>query len=111
MQIDQQRQGAVIVVKPHGPLAGADADEFKTVVQDVMRQSLGRFVVDASQISLCDSKGIEALLDITDELAGSGRALHLCGAPETLREVLDVLEIAPQFEHDADVNTAIRSFL
>ena len=111
MQIEQQRQGAVTVVKPSGPLVGEDAAQFKQAVMEVMRDSLGRFVIDASQIAFCDSQGVEALLDITDELASSGRALHLCGATETLREVLDILEVSQLFEHDLDVNTAVRSFL
>lgn len=111
MQIEQQRQGAVTVVKPVGPLVGEDADQFRGAISEVMQASLGRFVVDASAVPFADSRGLEVLLEITDELASSGRALHLCGASDTLREVLDLVEMAAQFEYDSDVNTAVRSFL
>jgi anti-anti-sigma factor len=111
MQIEQQRQGAVTVMKPGGPLAGEDAAQFRREAIEVMRESLGRFVIDVSQVAFCDSAGIEALLDVADEMAVTGRSLHLCGATETLREVLELLEVGQLFEHDQDVNTAVRSFL
>lgn len=111
MPIEKQRQGAVMVLKPGGPLVGEDAAHFRTEALGAIRESLGRVIVDASQVALCDSGGIEALLDVTDELAASGRSLHLCAATETLREALEVLELASQFEFDQDVSTAVRSFL
>jgi anti-sigma B factor antagonist len=111
MQIGEQRHGAVTVVSPQGPLALGDADQFKAHVQDVMVRSLGRFVVDAAAVPYVDSNGLEALVAITDELSQSGRVLKLCGACETVREVLELTELSPLFEHFGDVNSAIRSFL
>jgi len=32
-------------------------------------------------------------------------------ARETVREILDLTELSPLFEHFEDVNTAVRSFL
>jgi anti-sigma B factor antagonist len=111
MDIQEQRHGAVTVVKPQGPLVLADADQFRTHVGDVMSRSLGRFVVDASAVPYVDSLGLEALVASTDELGASGRALRLCGACETLREVLELTGLSDRFEHYEDVNTAVRSFL
>lgn len=111
MEIQEQRHGAVTVVKPQGPLVVGDAEEFRVRLADTMTRSLGRFVVDASAIPYVDSLGLEALVQSTDELGASGRALRLCGACETLREVLELTGLADRFEHYVDVNTAVRSFL
>lgn len=111
MDIQEQRHGAVTVIKPQGPLVLADADQFRTHLAEVMSRSLGRFVVDASAVPYVDSQGLEALVASTDELGDSGRALRLCGACETLREVLELTGLADRFEHYEDVNTAVRSFL
>jgi anti-sigma B factor antagonist len=111
MQIAEQRQGAVTVVGPQGPLCLGDADQFRAHVTEVMERSLGRFVVDAAAIPYVDSKGLEALVALTEALGESGRALKLCGACETVREILDLTELSPLFEHFEDVNTAVRSFL
>jgi anti-anti-sigma factor len=111
MQIRERKQGAVIVLKPEGPLAGNDAEEFKSRLVQAQRDSLGRFVLDAARIPLVDSKGLEALVEVTEEMAQSGKALKVCAANETLRQVLDLTGLSPLFEHFEDVNAAVRSFL
>jgi anti-anti-sigma factor len=111
MEIVEQRHGAVTVVKPTGPLVQQDAVMFRQRLGDVMSRSLGRFVVDASQVAYVDSQGLEVLVQASEELSGSGRSVRLCGATETLREVLEVTGNAERFEHFADVQSAVRSFL
>lgn len=111
MEILEQRHGAVTVVRPQGALLETDVNAFKRRVAELMQKSLGRFVLDASQIAYADSKGLEALMDISEELSQGGQSLRLCCANETLREVLELTDIAPMVEHYDDVGTAVRSFL
>lgn len=111
MEILEQRQGAVTVVKPQGPLCGQDAEQFLQRVKDVMGKSLGRFVVDCGAIAYVDSRGLEVLKQTTEQLADGGQALRLCGCNETVREVLDLTDLSKLFEHYEDVGSAVRSFL
>src|SRR5262245_65317290 len=111
MKILEQKQGAVTVLKPSGPLVQSDAADFKTVATRVMGTSLGRFVVDLTAIGYVDSGGLETLVEVTEELGRSGQSLKLCGANKTVREVLNLTGVAALFEHFDDVNAAIRSFL
>ncbi len=111
MEIQEQRHGAVTVIKPVGPLVQGDAAQFRTHVQEVMVRSLGRFVVDASGIAFVDSLGLEAMLAASEELAAGGRSMRVCAASETLREVLELTGLDDRFEHYLDVNLAVRSFL
>mgnify|MGYP000420094935 CR=1 FL=1 len=111
MEIHEQRQGAVTVLRPVGPLCAQDADQLRQHITEVMGRSLGRFVVDATEIPFIDSRGLEVLKETTDELSESGQALRLCGANETVREVLELTSISELFEHYSDVTSAIRSFL
>ncbi|MGH7130757.1 MAG: STAS domain-containing protein [Phycisphaerales bacterium] len=111
MQISEQRQGAVTVLKPQGPLVGADAEQFKNEVTQAMERSLGRLVVDASAVPFCDSRGLEVMVEVSEALAESGQSFRLCGAPEVIREVLEITDLAHHFEHYQDVQTAVRSFL
>ena len=111
MQINEQRQGAVTVLKPVGPLVQKDADQLKSRAMDVMRKSLGRFVIDASAIAYADSRGLEVLVELTEELGAGGQTLKISAANETLREVLELTELTPLFEYHEDVNSAVRSFL
>ncbi len=111
MEIQTQYRGAVLVVRPSGPLAGPDADTFKTALQGFVRDNLGRVVIDASALPYVDSKGLESLADIAEDLAVSGKGLKLCAANDTIRQTLELTGLSPQFEHFADTNSAVRSFL
>lgn len=111
MQIQEQRHGAVTVLTPQGPLVGADAEVFRTTAMDAMTRSQGRMVFDASAVPYADSKGLESILDVTEQLSASGSALKVCAAGDTLREVMELTEIYHLLEHFADVNAAVRSFL
>lgn len=110
MQINEEKSGAVTVVKPAGPLVMAEVDQFRDRLMQVRAASMGRFVIDASTMSFVDSTGLEVLADLQDELAQSGQFLKLCGVNETVREVLDLTELASMFEMFHDVSSAVRSF-
>ncbi len=51
------------------------------------------------------------LVEVTEEMGRSGQALRMCGANKTVREVLELTDLASHFEHFQDANTAVRSFL
>ena len=111
MKIHEQLQGAVIILKPEGPLVELDAGVVKQRLLQTLNSTLGRFVVDMSAIPYVDSKGLEVLVDVTEEMGRSGQALRMCGANKTVREVLELTDLASLFEHFHDANTAVRSFL
>lgn len=111
MEIQTQYRGAVLVVRPSGPLAGAEAETFKAALEGFVRDNLGRVVIDASALPYVDSKGLESLADTAAELSRSGKGLKLCGANDTLRQVIELTGLSPQFEHFEDANSAVRSFL
>ncbi len=111
MKITEQSQGAVTVLKPDGPLADPDVKAFAAALSNAMGANLGRCVVDLSAVPFVDSKGLEALLDATEEMARGGRALKLCAVNKTVRQVLEITALVSQFEHFEDVNSAVRSFL
>lgn len=111
MKISEQRQGAIVVLRPEGPLAGPDVPVFRQRLLETLSTSLGRFVIDMSAMPFVDSDGLEALLDVTEEMNKSGQILRLCAASKTIREVLDLTDLSSQFDHFEDTNTAVRSFL
>lgn len=111
MEIVEQRQGAVAVLKPVGPLCLEDADEFRGRLREAVQQHLGRIVLDASAMAYVDSKGLEALYELADSLGQSGQALKMCYANDTLREALDLTNLLPMFDLYEDINGAVRSFL
>jgi anti-sigma B factor antagonist len=108
MKINEQLQGAVMVLKPEGALVEGVAAAVKDRLIQTMTSSLGRFVVDLSAVPFVDSKGLE---EVTEEMGQSGQVLRLCAANKTVREVLDLTDLAGLFDHFEDATTAVRSFL
>ena len=111
MNIERQKHGAVTVLKPVGPVTQDDADQLRRDLLEAREKSLGRLVLDAGAVTFIDSRGLEALLDLHDELARSGQALKLCRLNEITREVLELTDLASSFELFDTVNSAVRSFL
>jgi anti-anti-sigma factor len=111
MKIDEVKHGAVIVLKPAGPLVGEACLEMKNALKSAATRTMGRYVVDAAAMSFLDSAGLEALLDAAEALLQGGRSLKLCTVNETVREAIELTGLANSFEHYDDVNAAVRSFL
>jgi anti-sigma B factor antagonist len=111
MKIQAQQKGAVTIVRPEGPLLEIDAEQVKKALLDTSAETLGRVVLDMEAIPFVDSRGLEVLVEVTEEMSESGQALKLCAANKTVREVLELTALAPLFEHFEDVSSAARSFL
>ena len=111
MNLEARQVGAVQVIRPAGPVTRDGSDEVKAALLEGVRTHLGRVVLDASAVTYVDSKALESLVEVAEVLAASGRALKLCALNETLREVIDLTGLAPQFEQYEDANAAARSYL
>jgi anti-anti-sigma factor len=111
MKIHQQKHGAVTVIRPIGPVTEGSGELLKQRLLEVKVKSLGRLVLDASAVPFVDSRGLEALLDVSEEMGRSGQALKLCGVNELVRIVLELTDLEGCFEHYDDSNSAVRSFL
>ena len=111
MKITEQLQGAVTVIRPEGPLIGTDAAMLKQKLLNTLGQTLGRLVLDLSAIPYVDSTGLEALVDVSEEMSRGGQSLRVCSMNKTVREVLELTDLSSAFDHFDDTNTAVRSFL
>lgn len=111
MRIETQQVGAVTVIEPKGPVVQDDAQDFADRLKEAVRTSLGRMVLDVSSVPYVDSLGLEAMADVSGQLRDAGLAMRISGANEVLRTVFELTELAGEFDHYEDVNTAVRSFL
>jgi anti-anti-sigma factor len=111
MEIQEHRHGAVMVVKPTGSLTGSDAENLRGRLLKFIEEIHGRFVLDASAIPLVDSKGLEALVAVNDEMISTGKTMKISGANDTLRQVFRLTGLGGMFEHFEEVSAAVRSFL
>lgn len=111
MDFQQLAQGAVTVLKPAGPLVAADIEPLRKAAFEIATKNMGRLILDASAVPFLDSRGIEVLVELTEHLGDSGRALKLSGANPTVKQSLELVGWGDAFEYFDDVNSATRSFL
>ncbi len=109
MKIEEYLAGSVAILKPNGPVTEVAVDQLKMCLVSVCDARQGRIVLDASAIAFVDSQALEMLVDMTEEKAAQSGPLKLAGTNETMREVMELTEVADMFEHFEDVESAVRS--
>jgi len=103
MKIDQEHYEDMTMLVLHDSLVGDDAAQLGEVLAGVLAENPQDLVIDVSKVAQIDSKGLEVLVDATEQLIRSGRALKLTAADEILREILELTELASLFEYSDSV--------
>ncbi len=109
MNLAEQREGDVMVLQPIGAIMGSDSERLGNRLEELLRDCPGQFVMDMAKVTLLDSPALEVLVEATEKLIRSGKALILIGANETVREVLELTEIASMFEQYDNLEAAVGS--
>jgi len=108
VKISEREEGEVLVVQPHGPLIGSDAEEFAEHIGKLLDERGPRVVLDASKIAFVDSSGLEVLADATNLLIRNGQLLKVACLNATLQEVLELTELSAMFERYAELEEALQ---
>ncbi|MGB2822264.1 MAG: STAS domain-containing protein [Phycisphaerae bacterium] len=109
MRIALEQRGEAVVLAVRGPLIGEEADRLRKRIAKTLEQGADPLVLDVSGVPFLDSQGLELLVDTTERLIRTGKALRICGANELLAEVFDLTEVAPMLEQFGDVEAAVGS--
>ena len=83
MNIQQQEHGAVLVVRPDGPLAGKDASQCRSALDEALRDKLGRVVLDASAIRRSEDAFVDELIGTAPAWGAAVLTARCLGAPST----------------------------
>ncbi|MGE3774740.1 MAG: SulP family inorganic anion transporter [Gammaproteobacteria bacterium] len=109
----QQLGTRVSVFEFRGPLSfGAAADlghHARSLFRDEQLQAL---ILDFSNVPFLDVSAIRAVETIADDAAHNGRALHVCGMTQTVRDSLSALDADRHlydFNYHDDLETALEA--
>lgn len=105
-----EKQGAVTVVRPVGPLTVAQVEEFRDGALGKVGQGRPMVVVDMHETPLLDSAGLEALVEVRDRLEARGGAVKLAAVNALCGDILRVTGVGLKFEQFGLVKSAIGSF-
>jgi anti-anti-sigma factor len=87
LTIEAIRSGSTTVVAASGTLDIATADEFETAVQDALTKGTD-VVVDLSDLNLCDSTGLGAMVRLHRRAQAADASLILRRPQRAVAEVL-----------------------
>ena len=111
MSLDEKRVGTVDVLTPGGPIVDEDADELVAVMKNKLASPNPRFVLNLEKVPYIDSRGIEGLVDSSDELQKHGGRLRLAAVTATCREALELTGQSKRADFFDTLQDAVRSFL
>lgn len=105
-----EKQGAVAVVHPKGPIEAEHSDEFKRTVLQGLGVGRPMLVVDFHDVPLVDSVGLEALVDLRAAVESKGGAMKLAAINPLCADILRVTGVGQKFEQHVLVRAAVGSF-
>jgi anti-anti-sigma factor len=105
-----EKQGAVTVVRPVGPLTVAQAESFLEGAAGKLGQGRPMVVIDMHEAPLVDSAGLEALVELRDRVEARGGSVKLAAVNVLCGDILRVTGVGHKFEQYGMVKTAVGSF-
>jgi len=107
MNLPSEIFGEVIVVHTPEELGADQADEFRGYVPRLERD---RVVLDLDSTEQIDSQGLEAILDVQDQLRELGGDVKISATNATNRKIFEITRLDQQLEVFSSVVDAVRSF-
>ena len=108
--ITLEKQGAVTVLRPNGPIDSASCDELRKSVLGGLAAGRPMVVVDCNAVPLIDNNGLETLLDLKAALESRGGAMKLAAVNSLCYDIFRVTGVDLKFEQHAFVRSAVGSF-
>ena len=105
-----ERQGAVTVVRPDGPLRHDSVSVLQEQVTRQLTVGVPMVVVDLSETPLIDSAGLEWLLDLDQKCCRLGGCIRLCSAGELCHDILRITGVSETIQQFNNLTAALGSF-
>ncbi|MBN1561810.1 STAS domain-containing protein [candidate division KSB1 bacterium] len=111
MGIVQKENGPVLVIELEGELmGGAEADEFRSIIDNAIKNEKNRIVVDMGKVNWMNSSGLGMLMSALTNLRGSGGDLKLANMTDRVRRPIQITRLDSVFEEYDTIEDAISTF-
>ncbi len=97
MDIEQLRQGDILVVAPKGRIDSNTSESLQAAITAALAAGMKRLVIDFAGIDYISSAGLRVMLIAAKRLGGGQGILVLCGLGEPVRQVFDLAGFLPLF--------------
>ncbi|MCA8987691.1 MAG: STAS domain-containing protein [Planctomycetaceae bacterium] len=108
--IEHTRHGAVDVISIQDSLTHTNADQAQKEILSHISPGQPRVVVELSEMTFCDSSGLETILDLRDHCVKRGGLFKLAAANNLCTDILQVTGLLDSMELYNDPVSAAGSF-
>jgi len=109
-KIGIKKVGASNVVDPGKSLIYQNCKELEDLIKGLVGQNQTRIILDCKNMSFMDSKGLELLLQLHNELKSRGGAIKIAGLNAVCRDILLSTRLINVFFVYEDIAEALRSY-
>ncbi len=112
MDIQVQKQSDINIMKLHGPFRlGPAVEAFRAAIDQVMKTSGHKIIVNMTEVNSMDSSGIGALVRSQTAAKQHGGSIKLVNPSKLVVQTLNFVGLLNVFEVHPDDNAAIDAFL
>jgi len=111
LSIATSKIGLVHTVTPRFPVIEQNIAQLEQEIQSSFQGGSVQILIDFSEVSHIDSKGLEFLLDSVEEAQKRGGNVKLCNLNQLCKDILLATRLNNVFEIYAEAKDATRSYL
>ena len=102
------RVGSKNILTPKGPVTQQNIEALKTMFNESMGNNKSEIILDCKSVPFMDSKALELILEMHDELKKQGGTLKLININAVCRDIFIVTRLINVFHIYDDIHKAIR---
>ncbi|MBI9082262.1 MAG: STAS domain-containing protein [Desulfobacterales bacterium] len=109
--IHRARIGNHEVVSPRMPLIQANCGHFESVFKSLLEKNSSHLILDLKAVPFMDSKGLEWLIELDNDVKSKGRHLKLVGLNDLCRDILMATRLINVLQVYDDLHGAVKDSL
>jgi anti-anti-sigma factor len=109
LELEVSEVGGRTILAPAGALTHENCGTLRSTVSRSDMDRKGDVVLNLERVALVDSEGLEALLEIHNDLERAGRALKLIGLNDVCKDILVVTRLLNVLHVYNDLHAAVQS--
>ena len=110
MKINTQDYNNITVVELQGELSVESTQALQDIVSNHIAEGASGIVIDMTNVSFIDSKGLEELLWLRDYCRENNRQLKIAGMDETCTKIMEITRLQPKYDIYIELSEAVKSF-
>lgn len=105
-----EKYNAVVIELKGNVMGGPEAQEFSTLLHDLLDQDKKNVIVDLASVKFMNSSGLGMLISGFTSMKNGGGILKLANATEKINSLLVITKLITIFENFDSVDKAVESF-